>query len=73
MKGWYDEWQKKDADDIKKEATRDIGFGLDQVQARAKQATDNIAKKDYFAAGDAAAWINFIALPHVYPDAEFLQ
>ena len=38
-----------------------------QIQDRAKVVTDAVAKKDFKTAGDGAAWISFLGLPHVYP------
>ena len=70
-KGWYDQWQKKGADDIQTECSTyiDYGFQMGKIQERAKAVADAITAKDFKTAGDGAAWISFIGLPHVYPGA----
>ena len=65
--GWYEEWQKKGEDEIKAQALQDVGIGKTQIAAKAKIMYDSVSSGDFKAAGDAAAWINFIVLPHVYP------
>ena len=66
-KGWYEEWQKKTPDEIKTQEMQTLSIGMEQIAAKAKTMAEAITKKDFMTAGDSAAWINFLMLPHVYP------